>query len=786
MNLEIGLDLWPIDKLVPYEKNPRKNDAAVDRMCASIEEFGFKIPCLVRSDGEVVDGHLRLKAAQKLGITEVPVILCDEWTPAQVKAFRLMVNRSVAWADWDEELLAQELKDIEESGFDLALTGFDSKEIDDLLASLDGADESDEVPPPPAVPASRAGDLWLCGPHRVLCGDSTEPDAVARLLGDRKPLLMVTDPPYGIELDSEWRDRAGLNGCGPAEASYMKHRTEGHHETTISGDTRADWSEAFELVPSLQVAYVWHASIFTREVLDGLVRIGFLYPQQIIWNKGRTVLTRTHYWYQHEPCWYVRKKNAPWFGKAGENSTIWDSASPKFIMGGSDEEKFDHPTQKPVELMRRPILNHTRRGELVYEPFLGSGTTLAAAESTERVCYGMELDPKYVDVVVQRWQAHDGEEGDARRRRANVRRDQYGARAGGSMNRALPPRDRGHRASVAFGQSGLAGVVSRAGGLVGGIENSAETRKAAGSESGGVKRSCVDSGFDGVDSLVAHLLTGDHQPVFLGQRATRAQHGPRCVLLPTHRGHDLFQRGAAFAFEHFDHSAGLAFLARGFGSLPAHGRFLLPGGLLGRGGFRGRDVGRLFANVGLRCVGWHFGLTFLLHVLGSFYFESGRLLSRFGCRRRRSFRFFDLEGFGYRGRRLIGQSVHLAKGLDRFPDTGYRALAVRELLDARVSRNAVPDLDEPSRGPVRGNCRQLVHGAEVLRIRYRLGFLRLGVNGEIVVAVDSKDRHGGSPCAAFAGAITFITRVRTTSKQIVEEFHRNLRNGDRMKVEAPR
>ena len=131
---------------------------------------------------------------------------------------------------------------------------------------------------------------------------------------------------------------------------------------------------------------------------------------QIIWNKGRTVLTRTHYWFQHEPCWYVRKKNAPWFGKAGQNSTIWDSPSPKFIMGGSDEDKFDHPTQKPVELMRRPLLNHTKRGELVYEPFLGSGTTLAAAELTERVCYGMELDPKYVDVVVARWQQLTGKQ----------------------------------------------------------------------------------------------------------------------------------------------------------------------------------------------------------------------------------------------------------------------------------------------------------------------------------------------------------------------------------------
>jgi DNA modification methylase len=191
----------------------------------------------------------------------------------------------------------------------------------------------------------------------------------------------------------------------------MKHRTEGHTETTISGDTIADWSAAFELVPSLQVAYVWHASIHTTEVLAGLLRIGFLYPQQIIWDKGRAVLTRTHYWFQHEPCWYVRKKNAPWYGKpGGENTSIWTSPSPKFLMGGSDEQKFDHPTQKPVALMRHSILNHTKRGELVYEPFLGSGTTLAAAELTERVCCGVELDPKYVDVIVQRWQTLSGKE----------------------------------------------------------------------------------------------------------------------------------------------------------------------------------------------------------------------------------------------------------------------------------------------------------------------------------------------------------------------------------------
>src|ERR1700691_457558 len=184
------IQIWPIERLIEYARNPRKNDAAVDRMCGSIREFGFKIPCLVRSDGEVVDGHLRLKAARKLGITEVPVILCDEGTPAQVKAFRLMVNRSVTWADWDEELLALELQEIQEADFDLSLTGFDPGEIDGLLA-LEDEEKANAAPPPPESPASRLGDLWLLGQHRILCGDATDAAVVARLLDHRKPRLLV-------------------------------------------------------------------------------------------------------------------------------------------------------------------------------------------------------------------------------------------------------------------------------------------------------------------------------------------------------------------------------------------------------------------------------------------------------------------------------------------------------------------------------------------------------------------------------------------------------------------
>jgi DNA modification methylase len=382
----------------------------VAQIAASIAEFGWTNPILIGSDSVIIAGHARLAAAQKLGMSGVPVIVLGHLTPAQRKALVLADNKLALNAGWDEELLRLELQELQSLDFDLDLTGFDSVEIDALLRDPMADEQADVAPPLPAIATTQPGDLWILDRHRVLCGDATSAKDVARLFGQCKPRLMVTDPPYGIELDSEWRDRAGINKHGPAEASYMKNRIAGHTETSISGDTIADWSHAFELVPALQVAYVWHASRFSSEVLAGLLRIGFVHHQQIIWRKTSAALTRTHYWYQHEPCVYVRKKKAPWFGKPGENTTIWDAASPKMIMGGSEEEKFDHLTQKPVELMRRPILNHTKRGDPVYDPFLGSGTTLVAAELAERICYGLELDPKYVDVIVKRWQQITGEQ----------------------------------------------------------------------------------------------------------------------------------------------------------------------------------------------------------------------------------------------------------------------------------------------------------------------------------------------------------------------------------------
>jgi DNA modification methylase len=423
VNVDIQIERWPIDRLIPRANNPRTHSREqVAQIAASIQEFGWTNPVLVDANDEILAGHARVLGAKKLGMEEVPVIVLRHLTEAQKRALVIADNQLALNAGWDEEMLRIELAILHEADYDLDLVGFDDVELQRLLEAQDnapGLTDADSAPGVQPDPVARLGDLFILGDHRVICGDCTQPDVVARVLGDAKPLLLITDPPYGIELDSEWRDRAGLNGCGPAEASYMKHRTEGHTETTISGDTRADWSEAFALLPDLQVGYIWHASKFTSEVLAGLLRIGFVHHQQIIWDKQRTVLTRTLYWFQHEPCWFVRKKNAPWYGKAGENSTVWSCPSPKFIFSSSEkEEKFDHPTQKPMEVMRRPILNHTLPGEPLYDCFLGSGTTMIAAEQTGRVCYGVELDPKYCDVIIRRWQMYTGKhavlEGDGR------------------------------------------------------------------------------------------------------------------------------------------------------------------------------------------------------------------------------------------------------------------------------------------------------------------------------------------------------------------------------------
>ena len=391
--------------LIPNPANWRSHPKAQQRALAgALGEVGWVTRVIVnRLTGHLVDGHLRVELAISRDEPTVPVTYV-ELSLEEERLVLASLDPLAAMATADRDALASLLADLQPD--DAALTR--------MLAEL--ADRNGLVPAglgdPDAVPAIpddtevyvQPGDLWALAEHRLLCGDATNPDDVARLLAGAKPTLLVTDPPYGVSLDMEWRDRAGINRLGPAEPSYL--RTKGHRATSISGDTVADWSAAYALVASLEVAYVWHSSSHLVEVGRGLEAIGFELRQQITWAKTVPVISRSAYNWQTEPCWYavMKGKTAHWQGD-GTQTTLWTLASPKMTHGGSTERKFDHPTQKPSEAMARPIRNHA--GD-VYEPFLGSGTTLVAAELLGRACHAMELEPRYVQVAIERWQAFTG------------------------------------------------------------------------------------------------------------------------------------------------------------------------------------------------------------------------------------------------------------------------------------------------------------------------------------------------------------------------------------------
>ena len=389
-----SIEMWAIERLVEYPRNPRKNDAAVDRMCASIREFGFKIPCLVRSDGEVVDGHLRLKAARKLGMTEIPVILCDEWSPAQVKAFRLMVNRSVTWADWDEELLALELQEIQESDFDLSLTGFEDEELARLLAAQDAADgltDEDAVPELPQTPVSVTGDLWILGNHKLLVGDATNRADVAKLMAGEMADLIFTDPPYNVDYEGYTEERLKIKGDRMSDADFKQF-------------LEAAFRSCRAVVKPGASLYVCHSSSWQREFQNALESAGFEMRCQIIWAKNTFAWGFGRYKFQHEPLFYahVAGEKDPWYGDKSQ-STLWQEKKPA--------ANRIHPTAKPVELIERALLNSSKSGDVVADLFGGSGSTLIACERRNRKARLMEIDPKYADCIVQRYQEYSGKAG---------------------------------------------------------------------------------------------------------------------------------------------------------------------------------------------------------------------------------------------------------------------------------------------------------------------------------------------------------------------------------------
>jgi DNA modification methylase len=388
------IETWPLDRLRPYARNAKMHGTdQVAKIAASMAKFGWTVPCMVADDGELIAGHGRVLAAAMLGLKDVPVIRLSHLDEAERRAYRIADNKLTELGEWDEAMLRDEIAGLLAEDFDLSLLGITDEDLDALLRDPDqlegGAVEGeDDIPEPPVRPVSVSGDLWQLGSHRLICGDSTSADVVGRLLGDVKPLLMVTDPPYGVEYDPSWRNQAGA----------AKTKRTGK----VLNDDRADWREAWALFPG-DVAYVWHGALHATTVAESLMAAGFNVRSQIIWAKDRLVLSRGDYHWQHEPCWYAVKKTGKghWAGDR-KQTTLWH------ISGKDQDAATVHGTQKPVECMRRPILNNSSPGQAVYEPFMGSGTTLIAAETTGRVCFGIELNPAYVDVAIERWQQFTG------------------------------------------------------------------------------------------------------------------------------------------------------------------------------------------------------------------------------------------------------------------------------------------------------------------------------------------------------------------------------------------
>jgi DNA modification methylase len=385
------VERWPTEKLIGYAKNPRTHSPAqVAEIAASIREWGWTTPLLAAEDGTLICGHGRALAAQKLGIKSVPVMVARGWSEAQKRAYVIADNKLTLNGGWDQDLLRLEMSELKTADFDLSLTGFGDDELAALFSvPTAGNTDPDDVPEVQPDPVTEPGDVWLLGNHRLVCGDSTDADTVAKALNGVRPHLMVTDPPYGVDYDPAWRSKALNDGAKRAEGM-------------VHNDRQADWREAWSLFPG-DVAYVWCApGPLQCSVHDSLVASGYEPRQQIIWAKNRFVLGRGHYHYQHEPCWYAvrHRSTARWLGDRSQTS-LWQIDHRKSETG--------HGTQKPVECMKRPIENNSSPGQAVYEPFSGSGTTIIAAEMTGRACHAIELSPQYVDVAVRRWQAFTGQ-----------------------------------------------------------------------------------------------------------------------------------------------------------------------------------------------------------------------------------------------------------------------------------------------------------------------------------------------------------------------------------------
>jgi DNA modification methylase len=388
----LTFETWPIEKCIDYARNPRKNDHAVDKVASAIKEFGFRVPIVAKSDGLVVDGHLRLKAAKKIGLTEVPVILADDMSEAQIKAFRLSVNKVAEFAEWDIDLLKLEFADLQEQGFDLSLTGFETGEIANFLAEpTEGLTDEDAVPEVPAVPVTVEGDVWILGRHRLMCGDSTSIDAVDKLMAGRKADMVFTDPPYAL-----FGNSTGVAGI-----------TDDNMVRSFFRDIMVNLKVTSKPYAHIYMCCDWH-SAFSLEAVARSIELKA--KNLCIWDKGDGGVGAM-YQQCYEMVWFFDNsptaKTTMGKTKAGVRTV---QGKPNIWRVKRHMKDRVHNAQKPVDLVRIPMGASSDSGDLVLDLFGGSGTTLIAAECEARASCSMELDPKYCDVIVKRWQEFTGQQ----------------------------------------------------------------------------------------------------------------------------------------------------------------------------------------------------------------------------------------------------------------------------------------------------------------------------------------------------------------------------------------
>ena len=445
------VERWPLERIHEYSDNARiHSEEQIRQIAASMERFGVASPVLVDEDGVLIYGHGRRRAAELIGFDELPVCVARGWTEDEKKAYRLLDNTVPLNADWDRALLRGELTELKLSGFDLKLIGFSTSSLNSLLASP-AAKDPDAIPEPPKKPVAKRGDLWLLGGHRLLVGDATDPDSWKRLFGTQRAAMVWTDPPYGVSYQG-----------GKFEVIKGDDKRRDDLYTMLAASLR--W--ALNATKDGAALYIWHASATREDFAQAMKAAGIAESQYLIWVKPSIVLGRADYQWQHEPCFYAsRAGQTPAFHGERSESTTWyvqavtkpgevavsigngilllngagaalfiQSKAPKnkklrqvrlvdgakALLGAdqpnttvwevSRDGQHQHPTQKPVELARRAIENSSKAGEIVADAYLGSGTTLMGAEITGRRCFGLEIDPIYADVIIERWQAFSKQE----------------------------------------------------------------------------------------------------------------------------------------------------------------------------------------------------------------------------------------------------------------------------------------------------------------------------------------------------------------------------------------